>query len=109
MCHVMVCPDCRTFVQRPIKNQNIVPLPWPAKSNDLAPIEHVLDIYGCNVRYNHDVRPRLQMITALHLEWAAVPQNDIRTIIGSMCHRGMPVCEPTEAISLSKTICDIPK
>ena len=67
------------FVLRFIKN-----LPWPARSPDLAPIKHVLDILGCNVMYNHDVRPCLQMITALHLEWAAVPPNDIRTIIGLM-------------------------
>ena len=52
-------------------------------------VEHIWDILRCMVRYNHDVRPRLQMITAWlwHLKWAAVPQNIIRTIIGSMRHR----------------------
>ena len=36
--------------------------------------------------FNHDVGRRLRMITALLLEWAAVPLNDTRKIIGSMRH-----------------------
>ena len=87
MSHTVVCQDCRTFVQRLTKNQNIVTLLWPDRSPNPAPIEHVRDILDCNVRYNFDVRPCPQMITALRLEWAAVLQNDIRTIIGSMRHR----------------------
>ena len=52
--------------------------------------------------YNHNVRPRLQMITALRLEWAAVLQNNISIIICSICHRSLSVCKLTEAISLTK-------
>ena len=63
----------RTLVLRLTNNQNIVTLPWIARSPDLAPIEHVWDKLGCNVRYHHDVRPRPQMITALRHEWAAIP------------------------------------
>ena len=65
-------------------NQKSVALPWLARGPDLASIEHVWDIL---VRYNHNVRPHLQMITALRLERVEVPQNDIRTIIGSTRHR----------------------
>ena len=67
-----------------LKNHNIVTLPWPLRSPDLASIEHVLDIVGRNVRCDYDVRTRPQMITTLRREWAAIPQNDIRTIIGLM-------------------------
>ena len=75
-------------------NQNIVTLPWPARSPDLVPIELVWDILACNVRYNHDVRPRVQIITALCLEWAAVHQNDIITIIGLMRHHSTACMRP---------------
>ena len=69
----MLCQDGRTFVQRLINNQNIVTLPWIARSPDLASTEHVWDMLECNVRYHHDVRPRPQMITALRRELAAIP------------------------------------
>ena len=38
-----------------INNQNIWNLPWPARSPDLSPIEHVCDILGRNVRSRHHV------------------------------------------------------
>ena len=69
----MQCQDCRTFVQRLTKNSNIGTLPWIARSPDLAPIEHVWDMLGCNVRYHHDVRIRPQIFIALRREWAAIP------------------------------------
>ena len=83
----MLCQDCRTFVQRLTNNQNIVTLPWIARSVDLAPIEHVRDMLGRDVRYHGDVRPRPQMITALRRERVAIPENDFRAIIGPMRHR----------------------
>ena len=55
-----------------------------------------------NVTYNHNVRPRLQRITALGLELVAVPQNNIRTILVRFLTVTLPVCELTEAISLTK-------
>ena len=45
-------------------NVNIVLLPLMARSPDMALIEHVWDMFGCNARYN-DVRIHPQMITAL--------------------------------------------
>ena len=42
---------------------------------------------GRDVRYHYDVRPRPQMITALRRERVAIPENDIRTIIGPLRHR----------------------
>lgn len=72
-----------------LNNHNIRNLPWPARSPDLSPIEHVWDLLGRNVRSHHHVRTRQQMIAALRQEWNAIPQNSIRTIIGSMRRRCM--------------------
>ena len=41
------------------KNQNIVSLPWIARSPDLTQSEHVWNMLGCKVRYHHDVKARL--------------------------------------------------
>ena len=98
----MLCHDCRTFVQRLTNNQIIVTLPWIARSVDLVPIEHAWDMLGRDVRYHHDVRPRPQMIYALRRERVAIPENDIRTIIGLMRHRCTTLCEMTVAVSQTK-------
>ena len=88
MSQILLCQACSLLV---LTYQNIVTLPWPARSPDLALIEHVLDILGRNVSCRHDVRtcPQmiaalLQMIAALRREFAAIPQNNIRTFIGLM-------------------------
>ena len=47
-----------------LTNQNIVLLPWRARSPDLVPIEHVWDISGRNVRSRYNVRTRPQIIAA---------------------------------------------
>ena len=56
----------------------------------------------CNVRYIHNVRPRLQRITALGLELAAVPQTKSEPLLVRFFTVTLPVCELTEAISLTK-------
>ena len=66
-----------------LANKNIVTLPWPTRSLDLAPIEHNCGILGCNARSRHNVRKRPQMIVTLRREWAAIPQNDIKIMVGS--------------------------
>ena len=73
-----------------------------ARSVDLAPIEHVWDILERNVKCRHDIRTRPQMIIALRRECAAISQNDIRAIIGSMRRRCTPVCGLMEAVPLIK-------
>ena len=99
-----ICPETYT-------NQKIVTLQWEARSSDLAPIEHVWDILGRNVRFNHDVRPCFQMTTVLHLEWAEVPppQNDIRAIICSMRHRCTACMRANGGHTSNLTFCDIQK
>ena len=77
---------------------DIITASWPVRSPDLVPIEHVWDISGRNVRCHHGVRKHHQRITALRLEWAAIPLNGIRIIIGLMRRW----CMLTEAIALIK-------
>ena len=57
---------------------------------------------GCNVRYHNDVRPRPQMITALRREWAAFPKMISEPLLVQCVTGALPVCELTEAISLTK-------
>ena len=79
-CHTArVCAD---FLQE----QQVNVLPWPAKSPDLSPIEHLWDVLDRRVR-------RRQPATLAHLElfleqeWNAIPQNEIQTLIRSMRRR----------------------
>ena len=83
MCQSVLFQDYSTFVQTFPQNleQRYTTV---ARSPDLAPIEHVCDILEHIVRCRHDVRTRPQMIIALRRKWAAISQNDIRAIVGSM-------------------------
>ena len=83
----VLCQDCSTLVKRLTQNQNIVALSWPARSSDRVLIEHAWDILGRNVRCPHDGRTRPELIATLRCEWAAIPQDDIRNIVGLMCRR----------------------
>ena len=56
----------------------------------------------CNVRYNYNVRPRLQRITALGLEPAGSPRTTSEPLLVRFFTVALPVCELTEAISLTK-------
>ena len=54
------------------------------------------------MRYNHNVRPRLQMITALRLEWAASPRTTSEPLLVRFVTVALPVCELVEDLSLTK-------
>ena len=72
-------------------------------------MEHVRDMLVRDVRYHRYVRPHPQMITALRRERVAIPENDIRTIIGPLRHR-CTTCMRADGGQLSnKTFCDIQK
>ena len=51
-----------------------------------ASVRHVARTFNVNQTTisRHDVRTRPQMIVALRREWAAIPHNEIRAIIGLM-------------------------
>ncbi|KAJ4450220.1 hypothetical protein ANN_01627 [Periplaneta americana] len=60
---------------------NVVTLPWPARSLDLSPIEHVWDHLGRQLqqpRSLQDIENQLQKI------WTDMPQDTIRNLHASM-------------------------
>ena len=83
MCQTVLCQDYITLIQTfPQSSEHRYTT--VARSPGMAPIEYVCDILESNVRCRHDVRTRPQMIIALRREWAAISQNDISAIIGSI-------------------------
>lgn len=68
-------------------------LPWPAKSPDLSPIEHVWDIMGRKLM--NLANPPQTLIALRHelqIAWDTIPQEDIDHLIESMPRRVME-CE----------------
>lgn len=80
-------PHTARATQQFLQTNNIAVLPRPARSPDLLPFEHVWDILGRNVRSRHNARNIQELGNALQIEWNAIPQNDIRNVIGSMRRR----------------------
>ena len=66
------------------QQNNIQVLPWPSRSPDLAPYEHIWDYLGRQDREHHDVSSLDRMWTALYQKWHAMPQQTIRNVIASM-------------------------
>jgi transposase len=62
-------PQCQYLVAN-----NVSTLPWPSRSPDLAPIEHVWDMLNRRIRENHHPFNSLQELeNALIIEWNAIP------------------------------------
>ena len=65
-----------------LQANNVNTLPWPSRSHDLAPIEHVLDMLNRQIRENHHPFNSLQELeNALIIEWKAIPQYKFQQII----------------------------
>ena len=109
MCQIQICQVVARLLRDFLTKQNIVTPPRPDRSPVLAENEHVFDILGRNVRCCHDVRARPQMVAPLRREWAAIPQNDIRSIIGSMRRRCNARGRADGGHISNKTLCDIEK
>ena len=71
-----------------LNRQNVDVLPWPSRSPDLNPIEHLWDHLGRQLRRRqlqpHNVQ---QLEQALHYEWARIPDYVIRRLTSSMRRR----------------------
>lgn len=69
-------------------DESIPTLPWPARSPDLNPIEHIWDIIGRRV---HERIPSVQTLNeleqVLHQEWQRLTQAQIRWLVGIMRRR----------------------
>lgn len=64
-------------------------LPWPARSPDLSPIEHLWDEVGRRLRDNYEVSAVnvRQLSDRIRHEWNSIPQETIQHVIRSMPER----------------------
>lgn len=71
-----------------LDQNNVITLPWPARSPDLSPIEHLWDELDRRVRLRQPPPQTLrQLFLALVEEWQNIPEARIRNLIASMGRR----------------------
>lgn len=71
-----------------LNQEGITTLPWPARSPDLNPIEHVWDYLGIRVRQRDPPVQNLhELEQALHEEWQRLPQRKIQRLVQGMRRR----------------------
>ena len=71
-----------------LANNNINTLPWPSKSPDLNPIEHLWDQIDRRVRQRRIPPQNLQeLFHMLQEEWRRIPQQNIQRLIRSVPRR----------------------
>lgn len=71
-----------------LNTNNVNVLPWPSKSPDLNPIEHLWDILDKKIRCLPVVPQTLPALQqALVREWNNIPQHQIQALIASMRRR----------------------
>lgn len=71
-----------------LADHNITVLPWPSRSPDLNPIEHLWDQLDKRVRMRQPApQTLLQLQQALQEEWQRIPQVQIQRLIQSMRRR----------------------
>ena len=78
-------PHTARFSQHALQGTQV--LPWPAVSPDLSPIEHVWDVIGRRLHALPPARSEDELWQMVDREWAAIPQDTIRTLIESVPRR----------------------
>ena len=77
-----------------LNRNNVVTLPWPSRSPDLNPIEHIWDHLDRQLRLRQPQPQTLQeLVQALQETWAAIPQQVIQTLVMSMGRRCQAVID----------------
>ena len=84
------CHTART-TRNMLATNNIVSIPWPAKSPDLNPIEHVWDILKRRIRQFPNQRNLRDLARVVTITWANLNQQDFRNQIVSMRSRCLAV------------------
>ena len=84
----MQCPYYIHSVLDFLQDGNVSVLPWPAKSPDLNPIEHILDLLDRRVR-SRAIPPRnvWKLAGALVKEWGNMLQQELANLVQSMRRR----------------------
>ena len=68
-----------------LQDRNVSVLPWPAKSLDLNPIEHVWELLDRRVRARAiDPRNVQELAGALVEEWGNISQQELANLVQSM-------------------------
>ncbi|GBM91450.1 hypothetical protein AVEN_226832-1 [Araneus ventricosus] len=72
--------------------QSVDMLPWPARSPELSPIEHVWDIIGRQLhRHLQSALTVPALIHQVQQAWNSIPQTDIRHLYDTM-HARLHAC-----------------
>ncbi len=81
-------PHRSRAVQAYLQNESVERIPWPARSPDMNPIEHLWDQLGRRVQAHEPPLQTLQELeAALHREWQQVTLAQIRRLTGGMRRR----------------------
>ena len=75
-----------------LQDRNVSVLPWPAKSPELNPIEHVWNLFDRSVRARA-IHPRnvSKLAGALVEEWGNISQQELANLVQSMRRRCIAV------------------
>ncbi|GBO26386.1 hypothetical protein AVEN_13426-1 [Araneus ventricosus] len=72
--------------------QSVDMLPWPARSPDLSPIEHVWNIIGRQLQRHPQSALTVPVLTyQMQQAWNSIPQTDIRHLYDTM-HARLHAC-----------------
>jgi transposase len=81
-------PHTAGIVIQYLNEVGIVTLPWPARSPDMNPIEHVWDELGRRIRHRENIPETIPSLRiALQEEWEQLPQDVIANLIRSVPRR----------------------
>ena len=84
-------PHSAALTQQAFQRNSVEVLPWPARSPDLSPIEHVWDVIGrrINDQEKYPLPPSSLDVLEhrIRSEWERIDQQEIRNLISSMPRR----------------------
>ena len=81
-------PHVVRIVQAFFQRRRVSLLPWPARSPDMSPIEHVWDMVGRWFIHQGPPAPTLDTLwTCIQTVWRDIPQEDIQGLFDSMPRR----------------------
>ena len=78
-------PHVKRIIQAFFQRRRVSLLPWPARSPEMLPIEHVWDMVGRRLIRQGPPAPTLDALwTRIQPAWRDIPQEDIQGIFDTM-------------------------